>query len=247
MIANIEREVQRMVRPLEMPYPEKSLFAFELTQDIHAYVQELLDNGIPRKLAFKKALTRFQLRNEDAADLVNVHRSAIQRFVDQLAQKGLSTALVDAAHLLPLLGFAVFLFTSAPFIEFFQAGGGPLWPVLGVGGVALILQIYRFFGWFILRDHSESSLEKNDRSAPVASAIVFMLGVFATSLDYYVVLTKWAHGEIRLDQLWDGLYEPLPCIIVASALSACLLLLHLLIQLKLKWAGVPKKYLCGFA
>ncbi len=72
----------------------------------------------------------------------------------------------------------------------------------------------------------------------IAAALIAFVGILGSAVGYYVVFTKWANQTINETEFKIGLYEPLPCIIVAMLLGAIILTIHLITQSKLRSIGV---------
>src|SRR5690606_14951612 len=103
-------------------------------------------------------------------------------------------------------------------------------------------ELRRIYLWFIKKDHSDDSLARNDSFPLYAAALTFLIGVLGTALGYYVVIKKWASNSLAIEELRIGLHEPLPCLIIATALAATIVALHFMILQRLKAIGVPRKY-----
>ena len=51
------------------------------------------------------------------------------------------------------------------------------------------------------------------------------------------------NGSINFDEMRIGLYEPLPCMIVATTLAISIAVLHYVTQWQLRSKGIPNMFL----
>lgn len=123
-------------------------------------------------------------------------------------------------------------------IQFLNEGGVIIYAILSIGGIALLMQFIRCFKWFIRRDHSDESLAANSSTPIVAAAVLGFVGILGTAIGYYVVFQKWASHAISDAEFKVGLYEPLPCLIVAMLLGTIILTIHWATQSRLRSIGI---------
>jgi hypothetical protein len=113
--------------------------------------------------------------------------------------------------------------------------------VLGIGVLALLVELYRFVVWFILRDHSVQALRKNTSTPLYLAAATGVLGLFGTALGYYVVFRKWSEGALTEEVFRVGMREPLSAVIVGAGLAALVVLVHGALQLGLRAIRIPEQ------
>jgi NADH:ubiquinone oxidoreductase subunit 5 (subunit L)/multisubunit Na+/H+ antiporter MnhA subunit len=241
-MTTFETELEKLRPKLPLPYPERKRLLRELLADMDSFYEDALASGANPTLAREETLKRFSLRYEDYQDLESVHRSRAEKVLTALPPT-LRQLVLDCLKLSGVLGFIYILFMEAPVREFLYQGGPIVYLIIGVGLSGLAVQLNHFFRWFLKKDHSDQSLEKNS-SAPLAMAfITFLLGVLSTAMGYYTVLTKWAAGVGTSEEMRVGLYEPIPCLVVATAMAICIVGLHVVTQWQLRVRGVPRGFL----
>ena len=123
-------------------------------------------------------------------------------------------------------------------IQFLNEGGIIIYAIIVIGGGVVLTQLFRYFKWFIYRDHSDESLEMNTSMPIIAATLISFVGILGSAVGYYVVFAKWANHIINEAEFRIGLYEPLPCLIVAMLLGSIILTIHLVTQSKLRSIGV---------
>ena len=134
----------------------------------------------------------------------------------------------------------IVLATEVPLSHFILEGGLTVFLVIGLGTSALVLEMQRLFLWFVLRDHSEAALAKATATPLYLAAGTTLLGLLGTALGYYVVLYRWSTEGLPPEVLKVGLREPLSCVVLGTALSTLVVLLHGALAAGLRAIRVPE-------
>lgn len=230
------KELKALETRLTVPYPERLDFLRELKSDMQDHYQHLLEGGMATEHAMAQVRKDFSLTPEDISRLEEAHlhfTAGLLGFIPK-HQRSLFLRCIRWC-----IGF-VFIFkltTEAPMIQFFRDGGFIIYVILGLGGIVLLQQFYRGFRWFVTRDHSKSSLAAQNSNSITAAVLITMVGLFGTATGYYVVFHKWANNLISTEELKFGLYEPLPCLIVATLLGSAIVIVHWASQSRLRAIG----------
>lgn len=219
------KELNALKARLGVPYPERHEFLRELTSDMQEHYQRLIDDGMTEEQASKQVRAAFSLTAEDLSRLEEVHLNFAGRMLHIIPEKFRDVFVLCIKWCISSL-FVFQLTTEAPMVQFLRDGGVIIYVILGLGGFVLLSQLYRCFRWFVRRDHSDASLASHTSSPITAAVLITMVGFFGTATGYYVVFHKWANNLITLDDLKYGLYEPLPCLIVATLLGSTIVVIH---------------------
>jgi hypothetical protein len=230
--------VEAVAEALSLAYPERLRLAAEMRGDMRAQFAALRAEGASFEAALERTLARFRLDDAARGELRAVHASAFARAWARLAphRRRLVSDLLGAAA---LAGIVYVFVVEVPMVTFLTEGGPIVHVILALALGALAVLGRRGFRWFVRRDHSRASLAADDAGPLVVAALTFLVGVLGTAMGYYVVLSRWARHEIAGDELRIGLYEPLPCVIVATTLAAVIVVAHALMRQRLRALGVP--------
>jgi hypothetical protein len=221
-----------------LPYPEQQELLEEIAADLDGCYRELRARGLSEDAASAEAQRRFVPDADTAAALAALHVPRLRQGLERLSPRRRDW-LEALALALPLAGVLVFVGKEVPMVTFLLEGGFMIPVILVTGGFALVLLGRRAVLWFVLRDHSPSSLAGNSATPLYLAAVLVLLGLLGTALDYYVVLTRYAAGRFGAEDLKVGLYEPLPCLIVAISLAVVVVLLHGGMQAALRARRIP--------
>lgn len=230
--------LQRVDAELALPYPEHARFLDELAADLDAAFEQQRAQGLDEAAAERATLREFELDFEAIAALNAVHLPAVQRLLARLPKR--SRPLLESIAIgLPLLLLIALISTRVPLASFLREGGAVSVVILAVGALALLLQFERLFVWFVLRDHTAAALRLNTRTPLYLATASLLLGLLGSSLGCYVVLFAWSEGQIDNPLVKVGLRESLSPIVVGSAFSTLVVLLHAALQAGLHALRVP--------
>jgi hypothetical protein len=225
---------------LDVPYPERALLLEEIAHDLETAYLAHRGRGLSDRQARAAALRDLGLDDASLRSLEAVHMPAIRRALARLPAPGRQW-LEAFALAFPLAGAAILLVLEAPMIDFLREGGVTTFVVLGIGVLALLVELYRFVVWFVLRDHSVQALRKNTSTPLYLAAATGVLGLFGTALGYYVVFRKWSEGALTEEVFRVGMREPLSAVIVGAGLAALVVLVHGALQLGLRAIRIPEQ------
>lgn len=241
-------EVERMLRALEdrldLPYPERAWVLEELASDLDAAIAERVERGAPETQAVGEMSRAFGLAEADLAALSEIHRPRIRA---ALARAGPASREVLEASLsaVPFCCALLVVTLEVPMLSLIREGGVSSWAVVFIGLFALAIQARRAVRWFVLRDHSETSLRRHDSTPLFLAGGIALLSVAGCALGYDVVLRAWASGRIGTATLHAGLVEPLSCLIVGGALAALIVFFQGALGAGLRALRVPDRKLAA--
>ncbi len=212
-------------RSLDVPYPERESVLRELRGELEAAYLALRARGLPAEQAHDAAVSELALDGPALASLSEVHASSVKRALARLtpdAREWIEWLVPTAA----VGGSFYLLSTEVPVAHYLLEGGTSTWVALAVGAMALLLQLHRAFVWFVVRDHSPAALRRHTATPLYLAAATFLMGVLGCALGYYKVLYLWSEGQLSSDVLRIGLREPLPCIVLGTALAVLIVLVQ---------------------
>jgi hypothetical protein len=228
-------ELARLEASIAVPYPERADVIEELGADLLAAYREERTRGHGREAARARALARLALDDDGRRALEGVHAPAPLRLLAYLSP-GLRSWVHAAATATPLALLVVFLMVEIPVNEVLRNGGPIVTMVLAFGSLGLLLEMQRFFIWFVLRDHSPEALRRNTATPLFLAAATVLLGLLGTSVRYYKFLGRLPED---LASLRIGLRDPLTSLIMACSLAALTVLLHGALTAGLRALKVP--------
>ena len=229
-------ELVQIESTLRLPYPARAEVIEELAADLLAAYRDERALGQNEDAARRRALSRLDLDEDQRRALEAVHASAPLRLLDRLppAVRSWLQAALSAA---PLAAMMVFLMVEVPVNDVLRHGGPIVTMVLAFGSLGLLLEMQRFFIWFVLRDHSPEALKRNNATPLYLAAATVLLGLLGTAIRYYRFLGRL---PADLPSLRLGLREPLTSVIIACCLAALTILLHGALSAGLRALRVPE-------
>jgi hypothetical protein len=230
-------ELAALEATIAVPYPDRAEMIEELGADLLAAYHEERALGHSEESARGRALRRLGLDADERRALERVHAPAPLRLLDHLPRP-VRSWLQAAASAAPLAALVVFLMVEVPVNEVLRNGGPIVTMVLAFGSLGLLLEMQRFFIWFVLRDHSREALNRNNATPLYLAAATVLLGLLGTAIRYYRFLGRL---PADLPSLRLGLREPLTSIIMASCLAALTVLLHGALTAGLRALRVPEQ------
>jgi hypothetical protein len=229
-------ELSHIEDGLQLPYPDRAEVIEELAADLLAAYRDARALGQDDQTARSRALARLALDDEQRRALEAVHAPVPLRLLDRLppAVRSWLQAAVSAA---PLAALVWFLMVEVPVNDVLRHGGPIVTMLLAFGSLGLLLEMQRFFIWFVLRDHSPDALRRNNPTPLYLAAATVLLGLLGTAVRYYRFLGRLPSD---LPSLRYGLREPLTSIIIACCLAALTVLLHGALGAGLRALRVPE-------
>jgi hypothetical protein len=230
-------ELSDLETRLTVPYPQRAELIEEAAADLCAAYAEARASGLPHEAARARSLERLSLDAQARQALEGVHASALQRALSLVPARARSW-LQAAASAAPLAALFVFLVREVPVNRFLRQGGPIVYLVVAFGSLGLLLELQRFFVWFVLRDHSAEALRRNTPTPLYLAASTVLLGLLGAAVRYHSFLEGWRGDTVRLAR---GLREPLASIIMSCCLAALTVLMHSALSVGLRALRVPER------
>ena len=228
-------DLRRLERTIQVPYPERAEILDEMRADLQAAYRHALTQGLDEPSARERALGQLALADDARAELEVVHAPVPLRLFAQLPAQ-LRSWLRALATAAPLAALMLFLVVEVPVNRFLLEGGNSVFLILAFGSLGLLLEMQRFFIWFVVRDHSAEALRRNTFTPLYLAAATVLMGMLGTSVRYHTVLSRWSGSMAEIRR---GLSEPLSLMIVACCLAALTVLLHGALSVGLRALRVP--------
>lgn len=148
MISEVSREgdfstlIASVREQLNLPEPTRSRILLEIADDLGDLYRHHRNNGMTDLDARRRVEEAMQLSSQVMAEIVKVHASSYQRFLDNLssqAQSRLERAVLLLLSLIVSLAVRSAAITGPVFVQ----AGSFLWPVLACFVVAVVFGIRR--------------------------------------------------------------------------------------------------------
>lgn len=230
-------ELSALEERLTVPYPERADLLEEAAADLCAAYRQERARGIPREEARALSLRRLAIDEQARQALDSLHASLPARALG-LAPPAVRSWLGAVASGAPLAAVFVFLVREVPVIQFLRRGGPIVYLVVAFGSLGLLLELQRFFIWFVVRDHSDEALRRNTATPLHLAAATVLLGLLGAAVQYHSFVSRW-RGDLMA--LARGLRDPLASIIMACSLAALTVLVHSALSVGLRALRIPQR------
>ncbi len=179
---------------LDLPQPAKSRILLEMAADLEDLYTASIEQGLGEAAAETRAREHFEASDDAIAELVQVHRTPYQRWMDSLSLQ--ASSLWERLAFISILLFVLFfagreMLTS----EFFRRASIYVWPVLGISLGVLVLSIAQVFKIYIKKDHSIPTLRRGLPSLLLMGCGALFVGVYGFFIEFYIWMKRIAeHG-----------------------------------------------------
>jgi hypothetical protein len=182
---------------LDLPQPAKSRILLEMSADLEDLYAAYREQGLGESEAEARAREHFEASEDAIAELVRIHRTAYQRWMDSLSLQAqtLWERLILVAILIFILLFAGNEMLSA---EFFRNASVYLWPVLGVSLVVLLLSVAQVHKIYIKKDHRIPTLRRGLPSLLLLGCGAFFLGAWGFYIELHIWMRRIAEDGVPI-------------------------------------------------
>jgi hypothetical protein len=188
-MTRFEDVLQQIGDRLTIPQPARSRVLLEIAADMEDHYEALLAVGHSEEDAKQRTLEQFGPSDNALHDLVDVHSTAVSRFLDRFSQQAQSRW--ERGLLATIVLFAAIV------------GAGPLrqgrwlagmnefaWPVLIVAAIGFLLTVTRVYSLFIKKDHDLRRL-RSGLSPLIALALAeLLLGFGGAWVGLFLTVSK---------------------------------------------------------
>lgn len=179
---------------LDLPQPTKSRILLEIASDLEDAYHYYVDRGMTDQEATKKSLAIFDIDDASLSELVRIHQTPIQRWLDGLSAHA-QTLWERILLILVLLTVIVISIPAVTATSFLNEASGFVWPVLGIGLAALIVGADKAITLYVIKDHRHERLRQRLLWLPVLVGASIFTGIFG----YFLEIAKSEHLKILTD------------------------------------------------
>lgn len=165
--------LKQLNEKLNLPQPVKSRILLEVGADLADAAEYFRNQGMSEKAAQQKAIEKFSLEDAGIDALVELHRSRLQRFLDNVSLQA-RTRWEKTLLLLILLMIAVFSVRAIVTTPFLQNTNQFLWWTIGNCLAGLGLGLAKFYQLYVKKAHYIRTLRNG------LPALLFLSGMNLT-------------------------------------------------------------------
>jgi hypothetical protein len=185
---------------LILPQPARSRVLLEISDDLEGLYQHYLSTGLDEASARNRAVEEMNLTPEILTDLIEVHASPYQRFLDGLSDRARSRWERGLLVLLSLFACFVVGATTRSGSVFAQANVF-VWPVLLCFAVGLVTGLQRAYVLFIRKTYAAREIRRGLSLVLGMAAAQFVIGVAGTWLDLFTASRAAMAAPDRIGQI----------------------------------------------
>jgi hypothetical protein len=199
-LTNFAAVLGDLQRRLALPQPARSRVLLEIADDMEGLYQYYLDSGLDEKAAHETVLREIQLTPEALAELIDVHTSAYNRFLDGLSERG--RALWERGLLVILSVFVLSTIAAAMGAgAVFGRANIFVWPALGLLAVGLILGLERAYALYVRKISSGREAGRRLPALLGISIAEVTVGIGGTWLDLFRASMTVVNDPARLGEV----------------------------------------------
>lgn len=174
---------------LELPQPAKSRILLEMAADLEDLYAAYRDQGLGEAEAEARAREHFAASDDAIAELVAIHRTPFQRWMDSLSLQ--ARTLWERLTFIAILLFVLF-FAGREMLgtEFFRNASAYVWPVLGVSLTALLLSIAQVYRIYVKKDHRIPTLRRGLPSLLLLGCGALFIGTYGFFIEFYIWMNR---------------------------------------------------------
>jgi len=151
--------LQKINEKLALPQPAKSRIVLEIAADLEDLYLVYRSKGLDEEQARKKAEEKIDLTDDTLAELVRIHESPLRKWMDRISEQA-QTRWERILLCCMILFISVISIQAVTQTEILQEASKFVWPILGIGFIAIALSIPKFYTLYIKKDHSVRRLRK---------------------------------------------------------------------------------------
>jgi hypothetical protein len=185
---------------LILPQPARSRILLEISDDLEGLYQHYLSEGLDEPTARRQALDELSLTPEALEELIEVHTSTYQRFLDGLSDRARSTW--ERGLLILLSIFACFVVgATARSGSVFEHANVFVWPVLLCFVIGLVAGLQRAYVLFVRKAYAAREARRGLRIVLGMAAAQFVIGISGGWLDLFFASRAVIEAPDRIGQI----------------------------------------------
>ncbi|MFC1629134.1 hypothetical protein ACFL3H_08490 [Gemmatimonadota bacterium] len=174
---------------LNLHQPAKGRILLEIAADIHDLFDYYQSCGMSEEAAQAAAEENFDISDDVLADLIQLHQTRYQRFIDRLSVQAPTRWERTSLALLVM----IMAFSGGPVIvggDILRQSSPIVWPMLGIGIAGLALGLRLFQQLFIKKNHRSGQRRRGMSVLLGLSVSSIILGVFGFAIELYLALKR---------------------------------------------------------
>jgi hypothetical protein len=151
--------LQNINKKLDLPQPARSRIILEIAADLEDLYQVYRGQGMDEKQAEQKTQEKMDLTDEALAELVKIHESSFRRWMDRISEQA-RTRWERILLVCMIVFIAAISMQALTTTEILRQTSQFVWPIIGIGFLAIALSIPKFYSLYIKKDHSVKRIHK---------------------------------------------------------------------------------------
>jgi hypothetical protein len=182
---------------LVLPQPARSRVLLEIADDLEGLYQHYKNAGLDDEAARRRTVEGMDLAPEVLTDLIEIHTSPYERFLDGLSERARSRW--ERGLLVALSAFVCFLLALAVRAgPVFSQANAFIWPVLVCLGIGIVLSLERVYVLFLRKVYRAREARRGLSVLLSMSAAQIALGIAGIWLDLFRVSKAASSDPSRL-------------------------------------------------
>lgn len=195
--------LSELQRRLPLPQPAQSRILLEVSGDLEGLYRHYLSAGLDEAAARERAVAEMSLTPDVLADLIDIHTSPYQRFLDGLSERARSRWERGMLVLLCVFACSV-VFTATRSGPIFETANIFVWPALFCFGVGLLIGLQRSYVLFIRKAHAAREARRGLSALLFLAVSQFIIGIAGTWLDLLSASQAVVTAPDRIGQVLLG-------------------------------------------
>ena len=181
--------LKKVNEKIDLPQPMKSRILLEISADLNDLFDLYSQQGLNEKDAMEQAIQKCNLNEETLNELINVYDTGIYKWLNNISDR--TRNKWEKLSLIFIILFAIYFVGQVILSQqFFLNASIYVMPVVGIGLIAMILFIIKFYKLFILKDHNIERLRKKLPTILFLGGASLLVGVLGFFIDLYLTVSR---------------------------------------------------------
>jgi len=176
--------LKELNKKLDLPQTAKSTIILEISADLHDLYDFYLAQGLSEEEASQKAQEKIDVSDMALTQLVTIHQTGYQKFLQNLSQKIINRAEM-AALVIIFLVLMVFTTQGITSSQFFNQMSLFVWPIQGLFFIIIIIALIKFYELYLKKDHHLRTIRKGMTAILFLGGSILFVGVFGYFFEIY--------------------------------------------------------------
>jgi len=177
--------LQNINSRLTLPQPEKSRVILEIAADMEGLFSHYVEKGLTESEATEKVRKKFDFSDEALSQLVDIHESFIQKFLNKLPAHpgtGLEKTVLTVLVTLIIFSFSYTLVTRS----FFTSASVFIWPIFGIGFAAILLSVFNFYRLYIKKEYRFNKIRTDLTSIFFLGGLIIFTSIWGYFFEHFI-------------------------------------------------------------